>query len=82
MAYHNTSAVVYGKAVRNHSKLAGRLTHQELETAVVLHEMGHLLGLVNKGTERRCSPRYRSKMHPAAGFAVGVVWYRRHKNRL
>lgn len=51
MAYHNTSAVVYGKAVRKYSKLAGRLTNQELETAVILHEIGHLLGLVNKGTE-------------------------------
>lgn len=50
MAYRNTSAVVYGKAIRKHSSVAGRLTHQELETAVLLHEMGHLLGLVNKGS--------------------------------
>lgn len=50
MAYRNTSAVIYGKSIRKYSKLAGRLTHQELETAVVLHEIGHLLGLVNKGT--------------------------------
>lgn len=50
MAYHNTSAVIYGKAIRKHSSTAGRLTHQELETAVLLHEVGHLLGLVNKGS--------------------------------
>jgi hypothetical protein len=29
--------------------LSGKLTRQELETAVLLHETGHLLGLVNKG---------------------------------
>ena len=50
MAYLNTSAVVYGKAVRKYSSMAGRLTHHELETAVLLHEIGHLLGLVNKGS--------------------------------
>ena len=51
MAYRNTSAVVYGKAINNHSTKAGKLTKQELETSVLLHEIGHLLGLVNKGTE-------------------------------
>ncbi|MBC7828258.1 MAG: hypothetical protein H7122_10975 [Chitinophagaceae bacterium] len=50
MAYRNTSAVIYGKAIRKYSSMAGRLTHQELETAVLLHEIGHLLGLVNKGS--------------------------------
>ena len=51
MAYQNTSAVVYGRAIRKYSSLAGRLTREELETAVLLHEIGHLIGLVNKGTE-------------------------------
>jgi predicted Zn-dependent protease len=50
MAYRNTSVVVYGKAIRKYSSMTGRLTHQELETTVLLHEIGHLLGLVNKGT--------------------------------
>lgn len=50
MAYRNSSAVVYGKAIRKYSSMEGRLTHHELETAVLLHEIGHLLGLVNKGS--------------------------------
>lgn len=53
MAYRNTSAVIYGKAIRKYSRMAGRLTHQELETAVLIHEIGHLLGLVNKGSALR-----------------------------
>jgi len=51
MAYKNTSAVIFGKAIRENSNLEGKLTRMELETAVLLHEMGHLLGLVNKGSE-------------------------------
>ena len=49
-AYRNTSAVIYGKALRENSNARGKLTRQELETAVLLHETGHLLGLVNKGS--------------------------------
>src|SRR5687768_11078035 len=49
-AYRNTSAVIYGKAIRENSNFRGKLTRQELETAVLLHETGHLLGLVNKGS--------------------------------
>ena len=49
-AYRNTSAVIFGKAIRVNSNARGKLTLQELETAVLLHETGHLLGLVNKGS--------------------------------
>ena len=55
MAYRNTSAVVYGKAIRKYSSMKGRLTHHELETAVLLHEIGHLLGLINKGSAPQSS---------------------------
>ncbi len=49
-AYRSTSAVIFGKAIRENSNRRGKLTRQELETAVLLHETGHLLGLVNKGS--------------------------------
>jgi hypothetical protein len=48
MAYQNTSSVIYGKAIRNNSSPKGVLTVPELETTVLLHEVGHLLGLGNK----------------------------------
>jgi predicted Zn-dependent protease len=50
MAYRNTSAVIYGKAIDKHFTKSGKLTRAELETAVLLHEVGHLMGLVNKGS--------------------------------
>jgi len=51
MAYRNTSAVLFGKAIQINSNVEGKLTRAELETAVLLHEMGHLLGLGNKSSD-------------------------------
>jgi hypothetical protein len=53
MAYRNTSAVIYGKSIEENSSPSGVLSRSELETAVVLHEIGHILGLVNKGSASR-----------------------------
>lgn len=53
MAYRNTSAVIYGKSIVENSSPSGVLSRAELETAVVLHEIGHILGLVNKGSASR-----------------------------
>ena len=51
MAYRNTSAVIYSKSIRDNSNPGQVLTRSELETSVLLHEFGHLLGLVNKGSD-------------------------------
>ena len=48
MAYRTTSAVIYGKAIRDNSSPKGMLTVSELESSVLLHEIGHLIGLGNK----------------------------------
>ncbi|KAA2216628.1 membrane metalloprotease [Maribacter flavus] len=50
VAYRNTSFVIFEQTIREFSNqpLAPSLT--TLETVVVNHEMGHLLGLVNAGT--------------------------------
>lgn len=45
MAYANTSAVLFGGAIQKNSGQGNILTKAELETAVLLHEMGHLMGL-------------------------------------
>ncbi len=50
-AYWNTSMVVYEKTVQD---LSGDLTQPSqtaLETVILNHELGHILGLVNVGTE-------------------------------
>ena len=49
-AYRNTSAVLYGKSIREHTGKIGKPNRTKLEATILLHEMGHLLGLVNKGT--------------------------------
>lgn len=51
LAYQNTSAVIFGKLIKNHSGRIGKPDRTKLETTVLLHEMGHLLGLINKGSE-------------------------------
>lgn len=51
MAYQNTSAVIFGKLIKAHSGKIGQPNRTKLETTVLLHEMGHLLGLINKGSD-------------------------------
>ena len=50
VAYRNTSMALLGSTIR---ELSGGLTQPErskLETVVLQHELGHILGLVNAGT--------------------------------
>jgi hypothetical protein len=55
MAYKNTSAILYGKSIHDNSSINGRLSRAELQTAVLLHELGHMLGLVNKAGKMEVS---------------------------
>ncbi|MEX2513106.1 MAG: hypothetical protein WD398_09380 [Cyclobacteriaceae bacterium] len=50
-AYQNTSMVLFGKRIEENSGGFSRPSKGVLESTVVLHEMGHLLGLVNLGSE-------------------------------
>src|SRR5690606_28515574 len=49
-AFRNTSIVIYGKAVRLNTNTYNNPSPTTLETTLLLHEMGHLLGLVDKGS--------------------------------
>jgi len=49
-AYRNTSFVLFENTVKNNSGGLGQPSTVNLETTVILHEMGHLLGLVNLGS--------------------------------
>jgi hypothetical protein len=49
-AYKNTSIVMYGKAIQKNSGTFRKRTRTDLETTILLHEMGHLLGLAKEGT--------------------------------
>jgi hypothetical protein len=49
-AYRNTSIVMYGKTIHQNSGRAGKPSRTQLESTVLMHEMAHLMGLVNVGT--------------------------------
>jgi len=51
IAYRNTSMVLFGKAIQKYSGGLGQPSRPLLESSVTLHEFGHILGLVNVGTD-------------------------------
>ncbi len=50
VAYRNTSVAIFGKKVHDNSGAIGQASRNKLETTVLEHEMGHLLGLVDIGS--------------------------------
>lgn len=49
--YRNTSMVIYESTVKEMASRSTSITTEEVETATILHEFGHLFGLVNLATE-------------------------------
>ncbi|MFC4874780.1 hypothetical protein [Negadavirga shengliensis] len=50
-AYQNTSIVLFGKRIEENSGGFRRPSRGVLESTVALHELGHLMGLVNVGSD-------------------------------
>ncbi|MCE3229281.1 MAG: hypothetical protein K0S32_3832 [Bacteroidetes bacterium] len=48
--YDASSIVLFGKTMREHSGGIAKPPYKTLETSVALHELGHVLGLVNNGS--------------------------------
>ncbi len=51
IAYRNTSSAIFGKTIIDNSGGLTKPSRTKLEATVLEHEMGHLLGLVDLGTE-------------------------------
>lgn len=51
VAYRNTSAAVFGKTINDNSGAIGQPSRIKLEATILTHEAGHLLGLVDLGSE-------------------------------
>ena len=49
-AYGSSSMAIFEKTIKDFSGGVGKPSGSVLETTVVLHEFGHILGLVNNGT--------------------------------
>src|SRR4051812_17300684 len=47
IAFRNTSVCLFGKTIHNNSGALGQVSRTKLETTVLEHEFGHLLGLVD-----------------------------------
>lgn len=50
LAYRNTSTVLFGKAIHDNSGGPAQVSREKLETTVLQHAIGHLLGLVDLGS--------------------------------
>lgn len=50
IAYQNTSTAVFQSTVKSNSGGLGQPSRELVETTVIEHEIGHILGLVNTGT--------------------------------
>ena len=50
IAYRNTSIVIFGKNIYDHSGGLGQTSRTKLEATVNEHEFGHLMGLVDLGS--------------------------------
>ncbi len=51
IAYYNTSMVIFEKTLKDASTGIGAPDRTKIETTVINHEYGHILGLVNNGTD-------------------------------
>lgn len=51
IAYYNTSTAYFGDTIRRISGGIGEPSRTDIESTVLNHEFGHLMGLVNNGTE-------------------------------
>ncbi|MFN3528793.1 MAG: hypothetical protein ACK417_02595 [Bacteroidia bacterium] len=49
VAYRNTTMALFHRTIRRHSGGLGQPQRSILETTVILHELGHVFGLVNNG---------------------------------
>ncbi|MFT7344683.1 MAG: hypothetical protein ACI9XP_001270 [Lentimonas sp.] len=50
IAYYNTSMVIFEETIKSFSGGIGKPARFKLETVVINHEFGHILGLVNTGS--------------------------------
>lgn len=51
IAHFNTSMALFGEAIRQSSNRIGGPDREAIETIVMRHEIGHIIGLVNNGAE-------------------------------
>jgi predicted Zn-dependent protease len=87
LAYKNTSMAIFGGTIADYSGGISQPTRSKLESTVINHEFGHLLGLVNLGsdmvenhqdtehgkhcTDDQCLMYYAAETTEIASFLIG-----------
>jgi len=88
-AFRNTSICLFGQDIFNNSGAYGQVTRVALESSVLEHEFGHIMGLVNLGTPMvefhqdtvhgphcinpNCLMYYAVETHKAFGFLSSLI---------
>lgn len=73
-AYWNTSFVIYQEAVQKLSNNSFETTREALETTVITHEIGHILGLTNAGSPMQTE--HEDSEHPKHCNVPNCLMYR------
>lgn len=51
IAYYNTSTALFGEKIQDNTGGLGQPTKRRVEATVAMHEFGHIMGLVDNGTD-------------------------------
>lgn len=51
IAYYNTSTALFGEKIQDNTDGLGQPSKQRVEATVAMHEFGHIMGLVNNGSD-------------------------------
>jgi len=73
VAYRNTSIALYGKNITDNTGGIGAPTKATLESTILDHEFGHILGLVNIGSNAQSN--HEDGAHPAHCIVENCLMY-------
>ncbi|KAA9331217.1 hypothetical protein [Adhaeribacter soli] len=74
VAYRNTSMALFEKTIQNLSGGLGQPSRSMLETVVMQHELGHILGLVNLGSTMQTNHHDTDHVHHCTNTNCLMYW--------
>jgi predicted Zn-dependent protease len=74
IAYNNTSMALFAETIRQHSGGALQPSHAVVEGTVANHEIGHILGLVNNGSDMQSPHQDEENGHHCDNDGCLMFW--------